>query len=284
MLALRQAPVPAARTGTAPAVRGLRFFPANSRLRAHAGDRTVLVLAAGRPRHGVMTDKLRIRRGTTGDADTIIGLIDEAADWLRGKGTDQWATPWPDRTARDRRVRRGLRNGHTWIAEANGRPIATITYRPHGNRKLWTRKEDQTPAVYVSRLIVTRSAAGLSVGTAMIDWAAARAMRDWNAQWIRIDVWTTNVALHNYYEKRGFRRLRIAQCQAEDYPSAALFQKPTSEIDLAAGLSFEVDPDSENELAGAAQTEPRDGRRGRLGLRRRLGHHVRKPHRKVSIG
>ena len=36
-----------------------------------------------------MTDNLRIRRGTAGDADTIIGLIDEAADWLRGKGTDQ---------------------------------------------------------------------------------------------------------------------------------------------------------------------------------------------------
>jgi GNAT superfamily N-acetyltransferase len=206
-----------------------------------------------------MTDNLRIRRGTTGDADTIIGMIDEAADWLRGKGTDQWARPWPNRAARDGRVRRGLRNGHTWIAEAAGRPIATITYRPHGNRKLWTRREDQTPAVYVSRLIVTRSAAGFGVGAAMIDWAAAQAVNDWNAQWTRIDVWTTNVALHNYYEKRGFRHLRIAQCQAEDYPSAALFQKPTSEIDLVAVQNFDVDPGrkkvdrgGEKELVGAA--------------------------------
>jgi predicted GNAT family N-acyltransferase len=161
--------------------------------------------------------------------------------------------------ARDGRVRRGLRNGHTWIAEAAGRPVATITYRPHGNRKLWTRKEDQTPAVYVSRLIVTRSAAGSGVGAAMIDWAAAQAVRDWNAQWIRIDVWTTNVALHNYYEKSGFRHLRIAQCHAEDYPSAALFEKPTSEIDLAAAQNFDADPGSkaadpggEKELVGAA--------------------------------
>ena len=206
-----------------------------------------------------MRDNLRIRRGTTGDADTIIGMIDEAADWLRGQGTDQWARPWPTRAARDGRVRRGLRNGHTWIAEAAGRPIATITYRPHGNRSLWTRREDRTPAVYVSRLIVTRSAAGFGVGAAVIDWAAAQAVRDWNAQWIRIDVWTTNVALHNYYEKRGFRRLRIAQCHTGYYPSAALFQKPTSEIDLAAAQSFDVDPGckeldsgSEKELVGAA--------------------------------
>jgi GNAT superfamily N-acetyltransferase len=200
-----------------------------------------------------MTDNLRIRRGTTGDADTIIGMIDEAADWLRGKDTDQWARPWPNGAARDGRVRRGLRNGHTWIAEAAGRPIATITYRPHGNQKLWTPQEDRTPAVYLSRAMVTRSAAGLGVGAAMIDWAGTRGLREWNAQWIRIDVWTTNVALHNYYEKRGFRFCRIAGCQAEDYPSAALFQKPTSEIDLAVAHSFEIDPGSERELVGAAR-------------------------------
>ena len=103
----------------------------------------------------------------------------------------------------------------------------------------------------MSRLIVTRGAAGFGVGAAMIDWAAAQAVRDWSAQWIRIDVWTTNVALHNYYEKRGFRRLRIAQCQAEDYPSAALFQKPTSEIDLAAARIFDVVPGSEEAVPGS---------------------------------
>ena len=101
-------------------------------------------LAAGPARHGAMTDNLRIRRGTTGDADTIIGMIDEAADWLRGKGTDQWARPWPNRSARDGRVRRGLRNGHTWIVEA-ARPIATITYRPHGNRNSGPGKRTRRP-------------------------------------------------------------------------------------------------------------------------------------------
>jgi GNAT superfamily N-acetyltransferase len=179
-----------------------------------------------------MGDKLRIRRGTT--RDTIIGLIDEAASWLRGKDTDQWATPWPNRAARDGRVRRGLCNGHTWIAEAAGRRIATLTYRAQGNRVLWTREEDRVPAQYVSRLIVARHAAGLGVGRAMVDWAAARAVCDWDAQWIRIEVCTTNVALHNYYEKIGFGFSRIASCEANDYPSAALFQKPTSEIDLVA--------------------------------------------------
>lgn len=200
-----------------------------------------------------MTDNPQLRRGTTSDADTIIGLIDEAAGWLRGKDTDQWATAWPSRAARDGRIHRGLRNGNTWIAEAGGQPIATITCRPHGNQKLWTPREDRTPAIYLSRLIVTRSAAGLGLGAAMIDWAGARGLSEWNAQWIRIDVWTTNVALHNYYEKRGFRFCRIASCQAEDYPSAALFQKPTSEVDLAVTTRFGMGPGSERELVSAVR-------------------------------
>jgi GNAT superfamily N-acetyltransferase len=198
-----------------------------------------------------MSENLRVRRVTVDDMDTVIGLIEEVAAWLRGKNTDQWAMPWPTRTARDDRVRRGLRIRHTWIAEAAGQAIATITYRPHGNRKLWTPQEDRAPAVYVSRLIVTRSAAGLGVGAAILDWAGAQAMRDWNAQWIRIDVWTTNVALHSYYEKRGFRFCRIAPVDNEAYPSAALFQKPISEVDLAAAHSFQVDSSSEKELVSA---------------------------------
>lgn len=189
-----------------------------------------------------MKDSLRVRRGGTDDMDTILNLIDEAGGWLRGKDIDQWAKPWQTRAARDTRVRRGLRNGDTWIVETGGQPIATITYRKQGNSALWTAQEQNEPAVYVSRLIVTRRAAGLSIGSALVDWAGERSVDEWNAQWIRIDVWTTNIALHNYYEKRGFRFCRIASCKAEDYPSAALFQKSTSEINLAAADSFEVNP------------------------------------------
>jgi GNAT superfamily N-acetyltransferase len=186
-----------------------------------------------------MTDKLQVRQGVVGDKRTIIGLIDEAADWLRTKNTDQWDKPWPSRRARDERVERGLRRGNTWIVEAESRPIATVTYRRHGNQGLWTKSEDDEPAVYVSRLIVSRACAGLGIGAALVDWAAARAVTDWHARWIRIDVWTSNTALHEYYEKRGFRYLRTCPYDPKFYPSAALFQKSTEEIDVAAASQFE---------------------------------------------
>jgi hypothetical protein len=72
----------------------------------------------------------------------------------------------------------------------------------------------------------------------MIDWAGLRAVRDWSAQWIRIDVWTTNEALRNYYEKRGFRFCRECPFDQDTYPSGALFQKPTSEVDEVAAARF----------------------------------------------
>jgi GNAT superfamily N-acetyltransferase len=186
-----------------------------------------------------MTDNLTVRQAGPDDMGTILGMIEEAADWLSTKGTDQWAVPWPTRKRRDNRVVRGLKKKKTWIVEDAGAPIATVTLRQQGNRKLWTATERREPAVYLSRLIVGRDYAGQAIGEALIDWAGLRGARDWDAQWIRIDVWTTNVALHNYYEKRGFRPYgdrRLAKISS--YPSAALFQKPITEVDEAAAARF----------------------------------------------
>jgi GNAT superfamily N-acetyltransferase len=186
-----------------------------------------------------MRDNFPIRPAEVDDMDTIIGLIDEAAAWLETKGTDQWAAPWPTRAARDARVLRGIRRGATWMVEDHGDPIATVTYWRKGNQKLWTTEEQRVPAVYVSRLIVSRRHMGDQIGAALIDWAGYQALAAWEAQWIRIDVWTTNEALHNYYDKRGFQHYSIREFgEDEYYPSAALFQKPTSEIDLDSVCRF----------------------------------------------
>src|ERR1035438_773622 len=64
-----------------------------------------------------MRDNLQVRRAATNDLPVILGMIDEAADWLRSKDTDQWSSPWPNEQIRDERVLRGLHCGSTWIAE-----------------------------------------------------------------------------------------------------------------------------------------------------------------------
>jgi GNAT superfamily N-acetyltransferase len=180
-----------------------------------------------------MTGILQIRPAVADDMKAIIGLIDEARAWLPSKGTDQWAKPWPNPAARNARVLRDLNAARTWLVEDDDHiPVATVTSSPEGNQRLWTPEEQAESAAYVARLVVSRRHGGERIGEALIDWAGSRAVRDWCAKWIRIDVWTTNEALHNYYEKRGFQRYGICEFYEDEYyPSAALFQKPTVEID-----------------------------------------------------
>jgi ribosomal protein S18 acetylase RimI-like enzyme len=171
----------------------------------------------------------------------ILGLIDSSAKWLQDKDTDQWARPWPNRRKRNARVRQGIRHRLTWMLEDHqGALVGTVTCREHGNDMLWTEKQLTEPAVYVSRLIVSRELAGLGIGAALIDWAGVLGMTRWQAEWIRVDVWTTNLALHRYYKGQGFEHLRTLEFPNEwDYPSAALFQKPTADVDSTSVARFE---------------------------------------------
>ena len=101
-----------------------------------------------------------VRLATPDDLEVLLGLIDDAADWLRAKNTSQWAKPWPNRLERDLRVVRGLMACRTWLVEDDGIPVATVTYRPDGNHDLWTKDEREEPAVYMSRLVINRRYAG----------------------------------------------------------------------------------------------------------------------------
>jgi len=187
-----------------------------------------------------MAHAYRIRNAMADDMPAILGLIREAASWLQqSKNTDQWARPWPDEESRDARVTQGIRDGLTWIVEDEGTLAGTITCRERGSDRLWTPAELSETAVYVSRLIACRAQAGMGLGAALIDWAGARGQHAWDADWIRVDVWTTNLALHDYYKSQGFEHLRTLEFHNPwDYPSAALFQKPTVEIDAAAAARF----------------------------------------------
>jgi GNAT superfamily N-acetyltransferase len=168
-----------------------------------------------------------LSRAREHDHATIIGLIDAAAGWLRTKNTDQWKEPWPSEEDRNHRIRRDLIAGKTWIAWDDGTAAATITADLED--QIWPAEAQRDPAVYVHRLIVNRRYAGQGLGAALLDWAGARARRKHRARWVRIDVWTTNKALHAYYLRQGFEFW--GYCDAVGYyPSAALFQKATDPI------------------------------------------------------
>jgi ribosomal protein S18 acetylase RimI-like enzyme len=165
------------------------------------------------------------RVASISDHQAIVNLIKEAASWLQTKGTDQWAKPWPSEPDRDERIAFGLATGATWMVWDGATAVATITSYREGNKELWRPAELCRPAVYLHRLCINRDYAGRDIGAALIDWASDRAAQEYGAVSARVDVWTTNAGLHRYYERIGFRFLRVAADFA-DYPSGALFERP----------------------------------------------------------
>jgi GNAT superfamily N-acetyltransferase len=172
--------------------------------------------------------RLDLCRARPHDLGAVSALLREASLWLRTKHTDQWAEDWPSEDSRRERVRAAIRAGRTWIAWGAVLPAATVTASPN-HHGIWPEENRRDLAVYVRRLVVSRKYAGLGLGAQLLDWAGRRADRQYGARWIRVDVWTTNTALHEYYRNQGFEFCGFCQT-ITDYPAAALFQKRTDEI------------------------------------------------------
>jgi GNAT superfamily N-acetyltransferase len=174
--------------------------------------------------------RLILRRASTDDFEAVHGLRAEAAAWLRTMPTDQWAEFWPSQGERMQLILAAIRAGRTWIAWDGARPAATITASPN-HHEIWPVENRRDPAVYVRRLVVSRDRkyAGHGLGAQLLDWAGLRANREYGARWVRVDVWTTNTKLHDYYRNLGFEFCGFCEW-ITDYPSAALFQKPVDEI------------------------------------------------------
>lgn len=158
-------------------------------------------------------------------------MVDGAARWLRGKNTNQWAEPWPDRSGRDQRILEDLTRGRTWVVWDDGIAAGTITIDTQdpvdaAKNRVWPADRLTEGALYVHRVVVRRSHAGLGLGARLFDWASAVATRLTGSPLLRIDVWTDNWALHAYYRGQGF-----TLCEYRDprelpgYPARALFER-----------------------------------------------------------
>ena len=89
------------------------------------------------------------------------------------------------------------------------------------------REEAAEPALYAHKVTVDRAYGGQGLGAELLDWAGTRAA-DEGADWLRVDVWTTNEHLQHYYLRQGFTYVRTVVLPHN--PSGALFQRPAERV------------------------------------------------------
>lgn len=162
----------------------------------------------------------RIRQARASDTDSIVALRAEASRWLASIGSDQWSSASIDLEEFRRRVESSIAAGETWVAvDDEDVVVGTIAIDEHANPGLWT-AEELADALIIHRMI--RSARAPHGTGRLLLQQAIRVARRAGRRWLRLDAWTTNTDLHQYYESAGFRHVRTV----EDHHtySAALFE------------------------------------------------------------
>lgn len=169
---------------------------------------------------------VRLRPATLGDLPLICRLRVQRTSWLTARGSDQWTVAGRGRPIEifAGAVGRALDRGETWIAEVDGESAGTITVNHRSDPGLWSAWE-LAESVIVHFMIVDLRFAGRRVGDHMLAHAAQLADCE-HRPWVRLDAWTTNTGLHNYYRRAGFALARIAGPVASG-PSTALFERQT---------------------------------------------------------
>lgn len=143
-----------------------------------------------------------VESASSEDLGSLLSFRQEAASWLTAIGSDQWQRPYPAD-----RLLRTIEAGHVFMVRDGDATAATITLTPEAEDGLWTRGELAEPSMFINKLTVARSHAGRDLGGRLLDWAGDRAHQS-GAMWLRLDAWTTNGKLQDYYLRHGFTHVR----------------------------------------------------------------------------
>lgn len=170
---------------------------------------------------------MKIRLARSADVDRIAQLRMDAARWLASIGSDQWSDISINDTEFRRRVEGSIANGETWVAVDDHEVVlGTIAIDQHTNPGLWGSQE-LAESLIIHRMI-RDARAPRGTGQRLLQHAIEVARRS-GRRWLRLDAWTTNRALHRYYEAMGFQHVRTVE--GHHTLSAALFEYPVfSEI------------------------------------------------------
>ena len=137
-----------------------------------------------------------IEEARPGEVEIVLALLNEAADWLRSKGIDQWQSRYFNRML----ILEGIGKGEVYLARLDDQVVGTITVQ--WSDPLWW-PDAPMDAAYFHRLAVKRDYAAKGLGRCMIEWAENRAKAS-GKSYLRLNCMFENPRIRRYYESLGF--------------------------------------------------------------------------------
>lgn len=160
-----------------------------------------------------------VRLRTKGERATIHRLRAAAEQWLAERGQDQFQPDGPSQAWRAHElIDEAFDRSEFWGLYADGRLVAVGAVKDP-DPDFWTPEEREQHHVYVARFMVAEHGQGYGerLLAAIAQWA-----RTWHVPVMRLDCWRTNEKLRAYYERLGFRLLRVEVVEGRG--SGALFE------------------------------------------------------------
>ncbi|WP_405890332.1 GNAT family N-acetyltransferase [Streptomyces sp. NBC_00133] len=145
---------------------------------------------------------MKILPAQPADLSKLLAFREEAGAWLSRLGTDQWQRLYPAQ-----KLLETIESGTVFMVRDGDATAATVTLTPEAEGGLWSEQELKEPSLFINKLTVARTHAGQNLGGRILDWAGDRAYRA-GAKWLRLDAWTTNERLQEYYVSQGFEYVR----------------------------------------------------------------------------
>ena len=136
-----------------------------------------------------MTDK-----ASEDDADKIVSLLDNAAEWVQSKGIDQWR---PGSFDIGKLLAR-IRDGEVYVAIYEGSIVGTFRLQMH-DKSVWGERDSNEDYAYLHHLAIDQDFRGQRLGLQLLRQAETIAL-SLGKKGIRLDCMLGNPALENYYE------------------------------------------------------------------------------------
>jgi len=166
--------------------------------------------------------EIALRPGTVDDEPSLLGLFDEAVEWLSGRGlSGQWGSrPWSEVPDRRDRVSRLAGSPGLTVAVLGDEVVGALevnesspSYAPGTNEK----------NLYVYLLLAPRRFVGQRIGSALLEHARTDC-RARGLTLLRVDCWAGGrQELVSYYESQGF--VATERFDREGWPGQLLVQR-----------------------------------------------------------